>query len=572
MKANKGFKRLLTLAIMICMVLAMSLPALATGTQDAQGNTAVQQDKTGVLQVVTGVKDKETGKFIPVQAGTGFLVNNQNMVTCSHVANFNFSEDEIKKYITEELGLTEKQANERKIIQVSVYRDQVITATVLTKSDEADLAILKLEQPLQNRTYLKINTAEIQPTAPCYTLGFPGLVGAIIDKNTYTSDDVAVNFGMVNRLGSEGTVSSIVHTARMPSGGSGGPLVDYAGNVIGITQMSHSEDNTKVDYMTAIAVSELVNMMKPLAIEYTEVVDSGVPSTPVSEIDSNPDSESILELDSTLEKVDKSALQSAIDEAANPDTKGKKKELVDEFNDAIDGAKRINDKADATQHEVTEAASRLTKALKDLNNDTPSPGIPLPAIIAIIAAVIILVIVIILLKPRKKAEPPVYGPGPDLGGYPGGSTAGVPGGSGYEPAGGFDYVGKPEAGTTVLGGGAADTTVLSGDSNATTVLSGGGNFGTLTRTKTNERVTISREQFKIGRERSRVDYCINDNPAVGRLHAIILNRNGSTYVVDQNSTNCTFVNSVRASANQEVRLNNGDKVTFADEEFTYNAF
>ena len=425
MKANKGFKRLLTLAIMICMVLAMSLPALATGTQDAQGNTAVQQDKTGVLQVVTGVKDKETGKFIPVQAGTGFLVNNQNMVTCSHVANFNFSEDEIKKYITEELGLTEKQANERKIIQVSVYRDQVITATVLTKSDEADLAILKLEQPLQNRTYLKINTAEIQPTAPCYTLGFPGLVGAIIDKNTYTSDDVAVNFGMVNRLGSEGTVSSIVHTARMPSGGSGGPLVDYAGNVIGITQMSHSEDNTKVDYMTAIAVSELVNMMKPLGIEYTEVVDSGVPSTPVSEIDSNPDSESILELDSTLEKVDKSALQSAIDEAANPDTKGKKKELVDEFNDAIDGAKRINDKADATQHEVTEAASRLTKALKDLNNDTPSPGIPLPAIIAIIAAVIILVIVIILLKPRKKAEPPVYGPGPDLGGYPGGSTAGV---------------------------------------------------------------------------------------------------------------------------------------------------
>ena len=557
MKANKGFKRLLTLAIMICMVLAMSLPALATGTQDAQGNTAVQQDKTGVLQVVTGVKDKETGKFIPVQAGTGFLVNNQNMVTCSHVANFNFSEDEIKKYITEELGLTE---------------DQVITATVLTKSDEADLAILKLEQPLQNRTYLKINTAEIQPTAPCYTLGFPGLVGAIIDKNTYTSDDVAVNFGMVNRLGSEGTVSSIVHTARMPSGGSGGPLVDYAGNVIGITQMSHSEDNTKVDYMTAIAVSELVNMMKPLGIEYTEVVDSGVPSTPVSEIDSNPDSESILELDSTLEKVDKSALQSAIDEAANPDTKGKKKELVDEFNDAIDGAKRIKDKADSTQHEVTEAASRLTKALKDLNNDTPSPGIPLPAIIAIIAAVIILVIVIILLKPRKKAEPPVYGPGPDLGGYPGGSTAGVPGGSGYEPAGGFDYVGKPEAGTTVLGGGAADTTVLSGDSNATTVLSGGGNFGTLTRTKTNERVTISREQFKIGRERSRVDYCINDNPAVGRLHAIILNRNGSTYVVDQNSTNCTFVNSVRASANQEVRLNNGDKVTFADEEFTYNAF
>jgi pSer/pThr/pTyr-binding forkhead associated (FHA) protein len=138
--------------------------------------------------------------------------------------------------------------------------------------------------------------------------------------------------------------------------------------------------------------------------------------------------------------------------------------------------------------------------------------------------------------------------------------------------GGYDYGGKPESGTTVLGGGAGDTTVLGGDSNSTTVLSGGANYGSLTRTKNGERVTISKDQFKIGRERSRVDFCISDNTAVGRLHAIIVSRGGSTYVVDQNSTNCTFVNNVRATANQEVRLNNGDKVTFADEEFTYNAF
>lgn len=225
MRAKKGFKRLITLVLVLCMTLALGLPALASGTQDRLGNTAVEADKTGVLQVVTGVKDKETGKFVPVQAGTGFLVNEQNLVTCSHVANFDFSDEEINKYITEELGLTEKQANERKEIQISVYRDQVINASLVTKSDIADLAVLKLEQPLQNRTYLKINTAEVMPTAPCYTLGFPGLVGLIIDKNTYTSDDVTVNFGMINRMGNEGTVNSIVHTAQMPSGCSGGPLL-----------------------------------------------------------------------------------------------------------------------------------------------------------------------------------------------------------------------------------------------------------------------------------------------------------------------------------------------------------
>lgn len=173
-----------------------------------------------------------------------------------------------------------------------------------------------------------------------------------------------------------------------------------------------------------------------------------------------------------------------------------------------------------------------------------------------------------MLKPGKKQEAPAYGPGPDMSGFAAGSGPAP----GYGPAGGFDsYAGKPETGTTVLGG-AADTTVLGSDSNATTVLSEGENYGTLVRTKTGESIVINKNQFKIGRERSRVDYCISDNTAVGRLHAIIVNRGGSAYVVDQNSTNCTFVNSVRATANQEVRINSGDKITFADEEFTYNAF
>ena len=172
MKAKIGFKRLLTLALMLCMVLALCLPAFGAGTQDAQGNTAVEEDKSGVLQVVTGVRDKESGKFLPVQAGTGFLVNETNVVTCSHVAFFDYNDEETKKYITETLDLSEKQADERKEIHISVYRDQTIKATVVTHSDIADLAVLKMEQPLKNRTYLKVNTGEIKPTAPCYTLGF----------------------------------------------------------------------------------------------------------------------------------------------------------------------------------------------------------------------------------------------------------------------------------------------------------------------------------------------------------------------------------------------------------------
>ena len=89
--------------------------------------------------------------------------------------------------------------------------------------------------------------------------------------------------------------------------------------------------------------------------------------------------------------------------------------------------------------------------------------------------------------------------------------------------------------------------------------------------KPGEKININKERFVIGRERGRVDYCISDNTAVGRTHAIIVNRGGSAYVIDQNSRNCTYVNDQRAGANQEVKIKSGDKITFADEAFTYNA-
>ena len=125
-------------------------------------------------------------------------------------------------------------------------------------------------------------------------------------------------------------------------------------------------------------------------------------------------------------------------------------------------------------------------------------------------------------------------------------------------------------GTTVLGESAGETTVLGGGAGETTVLSSQ-NYGTLTRKKTGERVTITRDKFRIGRERKNVDYCIPDNSNVGRLHAEIVSTAAKTYVVDKHSTNSTFVNDVRITPNQQVELHNGDKVTFADEEFTYNA-
>ena len=170
MRANSCLRHLLSLALALCMVLALSLSAFAVEGHPESGNASVQNDKQGVLQVRLGFKIKDSNNVQEIQAGTGFLINPDYMVTCYHVVNFDMLKDEDWKTIKDEYGMSRKQVEDKKQISVSVYRDMSIKATIVHQSAKVDLAILKLDQPLQNKTFLKINDAPVETTAPCYTI------------------------------------------------------------------------------------------------------------------------------------------------------------------------------------------------------------------------------------------------------------------------------------------------------------------------------------------------------------------------------------------------------------------
>lgn len=578
MKAKKGLKRLLSIALILCMVLAMSLSVFATAPYEK--NTAVDNDKQAILQIRVGVKLKDTNEVLEIMSGTGFLINESHLVTCQHVFNFenliSFKYEDKKYTVTiyeflEKLfGFNRKQSDERRVIQVSVYRDVKRPVDVVFESQETDLALLKLREPLQNMTTLEISPEVPATTAPCYALGFPGLMSDSGDLKTYISDDVTVTGGLVNKVFQRGTVNCIAFSATTGHGGSGGPLVNYNGQVIGIVSEYLSENEVSKDFMNAVDVNELRKVLDRLGIVYVVADPGPSPNPDVEQVEKHSEENVTSDDEDELlvETKDFSSLEDAISKANDykDQTDKYEKSYADEFSSALKAAEDLN-RDTATQDDINNKARALDSARTEMLKHEKKAFPMIPVIIGGAAAVIILVILIILMTGRNKKEPvgydsaiPPYTP-PASSGGDFGHSGDMYGGVSSSP------------GTTVLGGGRGETTVLGGgDSGATTVLSGGASYGTLTRSKNGERITITRDQFKIGRERSRVDYCINDNTAVGRLHAIIVSRGGSTFVVDQNSTNCTFVNSVRATANQEVRLNNGDKVTFADEEFTYNAF
>ena len=539
MKKSKVLRRCLSLMLALSLVMAMSISAFAS---EGAKNEAVRDDRTGVVQVNV-VYTGDDGERYVIQTGTGFMINELSVVTCNHVTQL---DDETMEEAEERFGVDEQKLRKGLSIRISVIRDVSIGAKIDKQSVEMDFAVLKMDDKLAGCKSLPLRNSEtLVQLEDCYALGFPTITTFSQDGVKLTSDDVTITDGKVSKVSTIKGVEYVVNTASVTSGNSGGPLVDEDGNVVGIIQGKQT-DGMSDSYSYAIASNALIETLDKFAVTYTSPDDITKPDHP-EDPNTNPPAP---------EESDKTQLNATISQAEGMDLKGYTKESAQDLTSALESAKKVAADDTATQTAVDDAASKLNNAIANLQE--AKPAFPM-WLIGLIAVAVIAIIIIIILMSRNSRKPAPRRPQP----MP--QPAPIPP---VQPQNNVPPVYPGGAGTGVLGR-AEDTTVLSGGSNETTVLSA--DFGTLTRISTGEKININKERFVIGRERGRVDYCISDNTAVGRTHAIIVNRGGSAYVIDQNSRNCTYVNDVRAGANQEVKIKSGDKITFADEAFTYNA-
>lgn len=126
--------------------------------------------------------------------------------------------------------------------------------------------------------------------------------------------------------------------------------------------------------------------------------------------------------------------------------------------------------------------------------------------------------------------------------------------------------------------------VMQGSMDGTTVLSDDGisvqqiqqmqpvnyHFASLTRQVTGEKIELGKPSFMLGKNPEKSDYAVADNTNISRVHAVITMRNGRYYVMDQNSTNGTFINGRKIKAGQETEILPGDCLMLANEEFIFN--
>lgn len=91
----------------------------------------------------------------------------------------------------------------------------------------------------------------------------------------------------------------------------------------------------------------------------------------------------------------------------------------------------------------------------------------------------------------------------------------------------------------------------------------------LIRKRTNEKIEINKDVFKMGKEKSYVDYCITGNSAISRSHADIIKKDREFYIVDNNSLNHTFVGKQQIPSQKMIKLEDFTTITLADELFEF---
>lgn len=551
----KSVKKIAALIMSMVLVLAFSITAMA----ETDANAAVNEARNGVLQINLLYVDQNGNEHL-IQGGSGFLIGEtsgaEHVLTNAHVVEM---DNESRQIATERFGVDFFNNNNLNMkIQVVVMRDVTIDATIERSSAEMDFAVLKLEQPIYDRAPLAINsqTDSVEATSQVYALGFPAVLELGQDTTYYTSDDVNVTAGIVSKSTTLDNINYIQHSATLSEGNSGGPLVNQKGEVVGLNRIGIADM-----YYYSIHMAEITKVLDALGINYTEAGPSPVP-TPEPDPSPVPNPDVV---------VDKTALSTAIADAKSVQTLQADQYTADSMmvlGTAVSAAEAVMNDATATQSAVDMALSNIQSAKSGLQEASSGPSVML--IVIIVAVVVVLIIVIVLIvvlaggkknkKPAAQSNmggtiPNYQPPRPAVAPSPVGVTSTVPN---------FNNMGMSSEG-------AGETSVLNQGAGETSVLGGGGAAvsASLTRVKTGEHINITKQIFKVGKERSKVDYCIPDNNSISRHHASIINRGGVFYLVDMKSTNFTFLNGNKVAAEQEMKLNSGDRFKLADEEFEF---
>ena len=219
MKSVRSIARGALAAFALGAAFAAPAPALAFDVKRADAS---------VVRVLAVVVKEQDGRLQPITGGTGtgFVIDREHVATNYHVVHI---EDQVAKV----------EGGKEYIAVREPGSKQNVRATVIWKSKELDLAVLKVPGLKREPLVLSSATAMDYPPkgAKVYALGYPGISDQALqsEEGFVTSTLTSGVVGKTVHAGVGGTTRPVIqHDAAINTGNSGGPLFDNCNVVVGV--------------------------------------------------------------------------------------------------------------------------------------------------------------------------------------------------------------------------------------------------------------------------------------------------------------------------------------------------
>lgn len=229
-------------------ILALLLTLLAAPALADPGD--VDAAARGVVRVV--IIGEDGGEPAPISHGSGFAVSATRIVTNAHVVAEALQDDALR------IGIVPPEGSGGAF------------ARVIAVSPRNDLALLEIASgglrlpPLALAGGVSANLGEVS------AVGYPmnvDLAQGLSIADIFRAQPPVKSRGFVSGERPSRQFDSILHTAPIARGNSGGPLLDPCGRVIGVNSFSADSESGDAEFYFAVSLRELVPFLRNNGVE-----------------------------------------------------------------------------------------------------------------------------------------------------------------------------------------------------------------------------------------------------------------------------------------------------------------
>lgn len=235
---------------MLRLLRALALVLIALAVPAAADPGDVEAAARGVVRVV--IIGEDGGEPAPISHGTGFAVTATRIVTNAHVVGEAMQDDTLR------IGIVPSEG------------EGGAFARVVAVSPRNDLALLEIAKGSMRLPPLALAAGASANLGEVWAVGYPmnvDLAQGLGISDIFRAQPPVKSRGFLSGERPSRQFDTILHTAPLARGNSGGPLLDPCGRVIGVNSFSADSASGDAEFYFAVSLRELLPFLRSNGVE-----------------------------------------------------------------------------------------------------------------------------------------------------------------------------------------------------------------------------------------------------------------------------------------------------------------